>query len=80
MQSPLPQIMQSVFPHLGKSEGSAHPEAMDKPCPGKTNFGIMVSSLAGKTQFLFLLKSTQETLNLEYTYLIVPLKRQESSN
>lgn len=70
MQSPLPQIMQSVFPHLG----------MDKPCPGKTNFGIMVSSLAGKTQFLFLLKSTQETLNLEYTYLIVPLKRQESSN
>lgn len=23
---PLPQIMQSSFPHLGKSQGSAHPE------------------------------------------------------
>ncbi|KAK1339940.1 hypothetical protein QTO34_018504 [Cnephaeus nilssonii] len=42
---PLPQIMQSSFPHLGKSQGQHIRSAMDEPRPGKTTFVIMVSPL-----------------------------------
>ncbi|KAM7110526.1 uncharacterized protein WM277_021570 isoform 2-T2 [Molossus nigricans] len=44
---PLPQIMQSSFPHLGKSQGSAFQSAMDTPSPGKTTFLIMWASPLG---------------------------------
>nr|KAF6460589.1 hypothetical protein HJG59_011500 [Molossus molossus] len=36
--------MQSSFPHLGKSQGSAFQSAMDTPSPGKTTFLIMPTS------------------------------------
>nr|XP_011721928.1 protein LCHN isoform X4 [Macaca nemestrina] len=44
---PLPPLMQSSFPPLGTSQGSAHPESVDESHPGKTAFVIMVSSLPG---------------------------------
>ena len=48
---PLPQIMQSRFPHLGNSQRSDSRSAMAEPRPGWTTFLIMVSPLPGKYEF-----------------------------
>lgn len=45
---PLPQILQSSFPHWGNRRGQDTRSAMGEPCPGQTTFVSMVSPLPGK--------------------------------
>lgn len=63
---PLPQITQSSFPHLGKSQGQYIRNAMNKPCPGKTTFGITVSPLPGKD--VVWLKNNNNNKNYFFLY------------
>lgn len=55
-QSPATTHYQSGFLHLGKSQGQGIQHAMDKPCPRKTTFVIMVPLLPGKNENILIYK------------------------